>query len=1156
MAYARGILVHIAFSLVIFCSTAIVALGQSAREIEVLEKRYDELDEAGRHNDAIEVAKRLLELNEKKYGPNHAKTGNAVNTIGEAYRQASRYSEAERFHKRGLAMARALFGPDAPAVGTSMNNLGLVYEAQARYADAEQMFKKALLIYEKSYDRNDPRYALIVSNLGLAYKGQGNPEKAEPHFARALKIMKAAFDADHPRVIKATHLLTQVHDDLGRFKEAEDGYRRTLAARERILPPDHPDLAISLHDLAHLHRRLGRYSEAEPLLLRSIAIYEKAFGAANDQTAGAISSLAELYRGQEKTSEAEAQYKRALEIFEAAQGLEHPDVANCLTGLALLYDDIGRTDDSEGLHRRALTIATKVHGSESVKVADMQSNLGLHYVRRKKYAEAEPLLLSALKIYEKQQKPASHVLNNLGGLYLEQSRPEDPGSFFRRKSEQPQAMYGSEHHLEESRLEKAEIYFKKALEQRRTAYGDNSSSVAESLGNLAEVYSQQRRYDLAEQLQHQALAIRERLLGATHPDVNASLNGLAITALEKGDLATAEDYWRRSTRDISARVIGSGVAAPGRRASEADRMDWQYWGLVKVAHRSLERGADERAVSHDMFKIAQWAQASEAAKSLSLMSARGASSDPVLAAMVRERQDLSVELSKRDQARTVAIAMSPKQRSKAAEAENTTRIASIQSRVAGIDAKLKADFSSYAAIAAPEPMGIEEVQEHLHADEALVLFLETGKAKPLPEETFVWVVTKADSRWVSSSMGSGSLLIEVAALLCGLNNATWENDNGALCSAVLGLDEDKKAPASLPFDAARAHALYAGLLGPFEDMIKGKNLLVVPSGQLRDLPIHVLVTAKPDGEDMASYDRVAWLARSHAVTVLPAVSSLKTLRQNFTASRAPQPYIGFGDPVLPANSNCVTTPVPDTCPGATNALASAAPGDQTRSRTLRVALPANSAARTARGFGSFCPLPETAAEINCVAQSLGAESGAALLGTKMTEAALKSVALENYRIIHFATHGLQAREVALSFDKPAEDALVMTPPAASSAVDDGLLTASEIMALRLDADWVIMSACNTVGSDNGRAEAMSGLARAFFYAGARALLVSHWPVNSYAATMLTSTTFAELKRDPKIGRAEAFRRAMVALMKDKDRSWAAHPSIWAPFVVVGEGGAG
>ena len=118
--------------------------------------------------------------------------------------------------------------------------------------------------------------------------------------------------------------------------------------------------------------------------------------------------------------------------------------------------------------------------------------------------------------------------------------------------------------------------------------------------------------------------------------------------------------------------------------------------------------------------------------------------------------------------------------------------------------------------------------------------------------------------------------------------------------------------------------------------------------------------------------------------------------------------------------------------------------------------------------------------------------------------------------------------------------------------DDGLLTASEVAQLELDADWVVLSACNTAAGDKGDAEALSGLARAFFYAKARALLVSHWPVNSDAAVKLTTRAFAELSANPQIGRAEALRRSMAELIT-KGAPHEAHPAYWAPFVLVGEG---
>jgi CHAT domain-containing protein len=130
--------------------------------------------------------------------------------------------------------------------------------------------------------------------------------------------------------------------------------------------------------------------------------------------------------------------------------------------------------------------------------------------------------------------------------------------------------------------------------------------------------------------------------------------------------------------------------------------------------------------------------------------------------------------------------------------------------------------------------------------------------------------------------------------------------------------------------------------------------------------------------------------------------------------------------------------------------------------------------------------------------------------------------------------------------------LILTPPEQQTELDDGYLSASEVAALKLDADWVILSACNTAAGGAHGAEALSGLARAFIYAGARALLVSHWAVDSAATVMLITSAVGSITRDPKIGRAEALRGAMLAMI-DKGEPEQAHPAYWAPFIVVGEG---
>src|SRR5262249_36731620 len=177
--------------------------------------------------------------------------------------------------------------------------------------------------------------------------------------------------------------------------------------------------------------------------------------------------------------------------------------------------------------------------------------------------------------------------------------------------------------------------------------------------------------------------------------------------------------------------------------------------------------------------------------------------------------------------------------------------------------------------------------------------------------------------------------------------------------------------------------------------------------------------------------------------------------------------------------------------------------------------------------GALPALPDTADEVRAIAQKVGAAAADLHLGKDASETTIKRIPLADYRVVYFATHGLVAGDVK----GLAEPSLALTIPAVPSDLDDGLLTASEVAQLKLNADWVVLSACNTIAGDKPGAEALSGLARAFFYAGARALLVSHWAVDSDAAVKLATSTFGFMAAG-KVGRAQALRQAMLAFIDD------------------------
>jgi CHAT domain-containing protein len=533
-------------------------------------------------------------------------------------------------------------------------------------------------------------------------------------------------------------------------------------------------------------------------------------------------------------------------------------------------------------------------------------------------------------------------------------------------------------------------------------------------------------------------------------------------------------------RTVSQRTADKNITLPVLFES-------QTWNLLSAA----------QALGQS-YEIVQRASSSAAGNAVLKLAARFAAGDGELAQLVRRDQDLTTEVEELENAFINFMSRPPAERSAAGKEEIRSRITEVKAERDNLQQVFNKRFPEYVALSKPQPLSLKETQALLANDEALPLF-------DFGAKSYAWLITSTDAEWTELPISAGDLAAQVKALRTSLTDPRQR------------------------FDPALAYTIYQVTFGAFAQQIAAKKRLsIVTNGALTSLPPHLLVTKDPRGKTLKEMD---WLIRSHAITVLSSVASLKVLRGGSQASSARKSMIAFADPVF---SKAARTRAQQL---AMRSITSFYRGSQVDIAAL----------------GEYLPqLPGTRNEVKEIARELKIDPEDIRFGADASESAVKQAKLDEYRIVYFATHGLVAGELEPFANGQAEPALALSIPDEPNDFDDGLLTAGEIAQLKLDADWAVLSACNTAADEKPGAEALSGLARAFVYAGARSLIVSHWSVNDEAAARLMAGTFRVFARDPKLSHAEALRQSMLAMIDAAKSDAEADPRLWAPFVVVGE----
>jgi CHAT domain-containing protein len=561
------------------------------------------------------------------------------------------------------------------------------------------------------------------------------------------------------------------------------------------------------------------------------------------------------------------------------------------------------------------------------------------------------------------------------------------------------------------------------------------------------------------------------------------------SAAGRGNTKVALDYYRKAAKLAHERHIGV-----------PDPLVDLY--LTALATESTDPAKRDDAAK-EAFNAMQLVESDQTSAVLAKAFARLSSGNTATRDLLRTIQDSDLQLRRLQ-------AQLDEETQKPAAAINKPLVADISKNIAEIQAK-RNDAESAAQAASPEyaqlehtnEASLEVLQKELHSNEALLAF------QVAADTTFAVLVETDAVRFYKIPLGNLELKTRVAQL-----------------RKSIEIDETAENPVLPVFDVEAAHKLYDDLFGPVShDIDVLKRLVVVPSGPLVALPLEVLVTQKTDPVTDQNYGNVPFLLEKLAISYIPSVQNLVVLRQKAKGSAAPEgSYIGFGDFQKASNQQ----------------LEASFPGDKCRNDVT--------------GLEQLPPLPGTRKEVTYVGRALfRVPNDDIVLGSAFTKQRLQATDLSQFRIVHFATHGLLPTDLSCR----SEPTIVMSPDPKAPNADSAFLGVADILNLKLDADIVVLSACNTGPNGKDTGDSISGLARSFFFAGARGMLVTHWSLSDLSGPPLTALTLNPSSADE--GTAMALQQAKLSLIHEAARSlgekgnFYTHPYAWAPFVLIGDG---
>ena len=1080
-----------------------------------------------RYREAEAKLRLALASTRKVLGEQHPDTARSYSNVAVCLDSQGKYAAALPLHQKALAIKQKALGEQHPETATSYNNVASCLQSQGRHAEALPLFHKALAIRLAALGEQHPDTATGYNNVASCLQSQGKHAEALPLLQKGLALRRKILGEQHPDTANGYNNVASCLDDQGKYAEALPLYRKALAIKRKVLGEQHPDTAQSYNNLAFCLDRQGQHAEALPLYQQALAIFQKVLGEQHPDTATGYNNMAFCLSEQGKHAEALPLYEKALVIRLRGLTEQHPLTADSYNNLASCLDSQGRHAEALLLHQKALALHRKLLGDRHPDTARGYNNLAACLDSQGKHAEALPLYQKALairlKVLGEQHPDTATSYNNVAGCLQSQGKLAD-----------------------------ALPLYAKALAIFRKRLGEQHPNTTLGYNNVAICLYRQGKPAEALPLFHKALALRLKVLGAQHPDTAETCTGVAFCLQSQGKHAEAVRYWEQA-------LLGSEW---GRLQAGASGFDRSLYKANAFSPRS--------ALAICLVRLGKPLEAWRHAEA---DLARGLLDDLLPSA------ENTVDADRR-RLHQLSKALLPLLARETLDAEQVERRDAL---VKERDALLTAVATHAARRIRARVLSLSRIQKQLPADAAIVFWLDFRN-----EHLGCVLRRQGPPRWLSLP-GSGDRnawtreddSLPTLVYLSLLAESLQDEEKQALLKQSTEQDRPLFRRALDPSQGQRFRsALHQQRLAVLEPHLKGvRQLLVVPAGQMSAVPVEALtehytvsyvssasvfarLMEKHRALEASSLLVLADPAFRRTAPVLPAAPPHGLLVLSVTpGGLAARVGLHPGDVLLEYGGKKLSNPADleppegnDRVPlrlwreGKTLAgrIAAGKLGVVVDKRPVAEALAAwrkqAGDLRTLGRGGDWQPLPGTRLEALALAKLVPQTT--TLLGSDASQQRLAELAaadkLKAYRLLHLATHG-QANTV-----QPERTALILAQDhvddaaAAARAVlagqkpVEGWLTVATVLAdWHLDADLVVLSACQTgLGKDSG-GEGMLGFTQALLQKGARSVLLSRWKVDDAATALLMVRFYENLlgsrKGTKPLGRAAALAEAKAWL---------------------------